>query len=63
MLFDNLDNFIDIVHEEMLRFVVDSIHMDSTALGAKEKGRGTSFKGFFFFMSKKGYSYVHMVIL
>lgn len=62
MLFDNLDNFIDIVHEEMLRFAVDSIHMDSTALGAKEKARDTSFKGFFF-MSKEGYSYVHMVIL
>lgn len=37
----------------MLRFVVDSIHMDSTALGAKEKGRGTSFKGFFFFFHEQ----------
>lgn len=62
MLFDNTDNSIDIVHEEMLRFVVDSIHMYSTTLGANEKGRGTSFKGFFL-RSKEGYSYARMAIL
>lgn len=41
----------DILYEQMLRFVVDSIHIYSTTLGDKEKGKGTSLKGFFFFIS------------